>query len=318
MARLNFVLSTASPWFVYGADPRGQPELRAASIRGQLRYWLRALIGARTTDLSEVWKQETAVFGSTGSASPISVRILPLELEENAVYKVPMLPHRQGSAGDRSPTPAVGNDYRISLSFITRPGVGFPQDFMPALSLWLLLGGVGKRSRRMFGAPRVVGFSCDPEDLVIEKWWAKRPKDPNRVSLVVKDTLDRYLSHSVLADTKDIPLFPTLHPKHSWIVVGAQAYKSHAEANQALFALLRGKYREYSNKCYFGCVDRNKRRASPLIAQVRQLEGGYYPVLTFMRSKPIPENVNWKIVNNFMNDAIEEFKGETVWGGAFQ
>jgi hypothetical protein len=38
-------LETITPLFLTGADPRGEPELRAASIRGALRFWLRALLG---------------------------------------------------------------------------------------------------------------------------------------------------------------------------------------------------------------------------------------------------------------------------------
>ncbi len=38
-------LETITPLFLTGADPRGEPELRAASIRGALRFWLLALLG---------------------------------------------------------------------------------------------------------------------------------------------------------------------------------------------------------------------------------------------------------------------------------
>jgi CRISPR-associated protein Cmr1 len=321
LARLDFMLKTASPWFVYGADPRQRPELRAASIRGQLRYWLRALVGARTTDLSEVWKQETAVFGSTGSASPVSVHMLPQKLRKDDIRKVDMLPHRSGEKGSRSPSPkaeALRTDVEIHLHFLTRPGVDyFPQEFAPALSLWLLLGGVGKRSRRMFGAPYVKRVKVQPETLLSENWWAEPPKTQERFIDILRDRLAYYLPNDKLASGLTVPSFPTLHPSHSWIIVGREQFTDYEEANRALFSLLRSKtYQPYSD--YFGFVKGSDRRASPLIAQVRQLGDGCYPVLTYLRSRPYPRHVDWDIVNRFMKDAIDKFNAETAWGGPFK
>jgi CRISPR-associated protein Cmr1 len=46
----EYALTVVSPMFLNGSDTR-QPELRAASVRGQLRYWLRAYLGAQTDTL---------------------------------------------------------------------------------------------------------------------------------------------------------------------------------------------------------------------------------------------------------------------------
>lgn len=320
LAELKLTLQAASPWFLFGANPRRQPELRAASIRGQLRYWLRALIGAQTTNLSELWKQETAVFGSTGNASPVSVYILPQKVKESDVLKVNMLPHRSQGGSGASPSAeleAVKSDTNMELCFITRPGVDvFPQKFAPALSLWLLLGGLGKRSRRMFGAPHIRKITAQPETLLKEAWWTELPRTQERFVDVLKERLTDYLPVGELPSSPDVPSFPTLHPSHSWIIVGKERFRDYEEANRELFSLLRNeKYRPHSD--YFGFVRGSQRRASPLIAQIRQFEDHCYPVLTFMRSRPYPQNVNWKIVNEFMKDAIDKFDGEIVWGGAF-
>lgn len=42
---LKATLEIVTPLFLGGANPRGAPELRAASVRGVLRFWLRALLG---------------------------------------------------------------------------------------------------------------------------------------------------------------------------------------------------------------------------------------------------------------------------------
>jgi len=75
---MKVTLEAVTPLFLGGADPRGEPELRAASIRGALRFWLRALLGGviGDKDLDALRKAESAVFGSTDTgASPVVVRI---------------------------------------------------------------------------------------------------------------------------------------------------------------------------------------------------------------------------------------------------
>lgn len=74
---IKATLETVTPLFLGGADPRGAPELRAASVRGALRFWLRALLGGIIGDdkLNDLRKAESAVFGSTEGASPVVVRL---------------------------------------------------------------------------------------------------------------------------------------------------------------------------------------------------------------------------------------------------
>jgi len=57
-------LETVTPLFLGGADPRGEPELRAASFRGALRFWLRALLGGMIGDknLDALHQAEATVF----------------------------------------------------------------------------------------------------------------------------------------------------------------------------------------------------------------------------------------------------------------
>ena len=74
MAVHEFTLKVVSPMFLNGAYTQ-QPELRAASVRGQLRYWLRAYLGAQTSDLKAIWEKESAVFGSTGQGSAVNVGV---------------------------------------------------------------------------------------------------------------------------------------------------------------------------------------------------------------------------------------------------
>jgi CRISPR-associated protein Cmr1 len=236
MPSLTVKIRTVSPLFLNGAD-KGQPELRAASVRGQLRYWFRAIEGAKTSDLQAVWKAEEAIFGSTECGSHISVRLLPDS--ETKTIKTSLLPHKEGSQQN-----AINADMSFRLELVSRPGSDLPTQVSDALLIWLMLGGLGKRSRRMMGAldSDVLGES--------------KPKSPekfaNLIGLILKDIVD-------YKPTPQIPNFPTLHPDHSRIVVGKKGCASMQEADKIFFDLLHKKS-EYQ----FGSA--SPRRASPLIA----------------------------------------------------
>ncbi|MCL4880523.1 MAG: type III-B CRISPR module RAMP protein Cmr1 [Anaerolineae bacterium] len=308
MPSLSIKLKTVSPLFLNGAD-KNQPELRAASVRGQLRYWFRAIEGAKTQDLQKLWEVEEAVFGSTQHGSQVSVRFFnPDPEKEIAIASNPLLPHRTGER-EKSYTNAIidppqkqkeEDKARIFiLQLVSRPGQDLPYQASNALLVWLMLGGLGKRSRRMMGA------------LDSDMLGKNRPNSPNAlinlISMVLNDVLD-----TKKLPTLSVPSFPTLHPNHSRIVIGRKDFRSAQEANIALFSILRSnEFRQHER--VFGHAMQG-RRASPLIAQVRKIGGAYYPVLTIMRSSDLKDR-EWGILNDFMSRCEKEFNGETVWGG---
>src|SRR5882757_4581617 len=71
MRRERFDVELVTPCFVGGAE--SSAEWRAASIRGQLRWWLRAVAGA-TLSLEDVRRVETEIFGSTDRSSAVRIR----------------------------------------------------------------------------------------------------------------------------------------------------------------------------------------------------------------------------------------------------
>src|SRR5689334_2157276 len=78
MAWTTLTLTVITPLFS-GDDPSkstADSPIRVPSIRGALRFWFRALAaGHGVTNLSELWDQERAVFGSTKIPAPIALRI---------------------------------------------------------------------------------------------------------------------------------------------------------------------------------------------------------------------------------------------------
>jgi CRISPR-associated protein Cmr1 len=72
MTRETYDLELTTPCFLGGAS--GVSEWRAASVRGQLRWWFRAVAGGeRGGDLAEVRRLEDAVFGTTGQSSAVRI-----------------------------------------------------------------------------------------------------------------------------------------------------------------------------------------------------------------------------------------------------
>jgi len=176
MAKVTLHLQTVTPLFLAGADPRGMPELRAASIRGALRFWFRALLGGviGDKDLNALRKAEAAVFGSTDTgASPVVVRIQHGTLETVPFsqlaewdhtarnYRQPGIAYLFFSArktGDEPERYAIQPGTTFELELMLRPGASADRAFEQAYgALWLLthLGGIGARSRRGAGSLQV-------------------------------------------------------------------------------------------------------------------------------------------------------------------
>lgn len=297
MAHETYDLTVVSPMFLNGATPN-QPEFRAASVRGQLRYWLRAIEGAKTQDLKIVRESESATFGSTGQGSTVTVRLFP---KGNIIpEKSNMLPHRQ-EEHKRFPQPAIQPNSKAQLEFVTRLGVSIPKDAFHALNIWSLIGGLGKRSRRMFGAFMLVG-----EGLSVYK-------TPHELAQCIKKSLIAAgCEHG--SPQKAIPKFPILHPDHSWIIVGHKSFDDPESAVVSLFtSLLRSATFRPKQETFGSALPR---RSSPLIAQLRRMDGKYYAVLTALRSQPNVK-IDWEHLKRFMETAKQVFNApkENVWGG---
>jgi len=77
MRRYEVTVEFVTPCFLGGADSTTTAEWRAASIRGQLRWWFRAVAGGELNgDLKKVAAAEERLFGSTKRASRLRVRLI--------------------------------------------------------------------------------------------------------------------------------------------------------------------------------------------------------------------------------------------------
>lgn len=139
-----------TPAFVHGAYQAqigNIPELRAPSIRGQLRWWWRTLGYGSGDDLFG------SASGDRGSASRVQVRLIcPAVIRSCTAH---ILPHKE-NPGHRGPKQAIQeNQDRFTVELRpVRGGVESKQlgQLEHALEAWLLMGAVGQRANRSAGS----------------------------------------------------------------------------------------------------------------------------------------------------------------------
>ncbi|MGC8904925.1 type III-B CRISPR module RAMP protein Cmr1 [Thermus sp.] len=153
-----------TPLFGGGVEPREADPVsvvRATEVRGQLRFWWRALRGWQAKgSLEELRRLESALFGSAGEggASPVAVEVEVLKEGERvdiaqygrAVQWYLGFPLR--GEGEWAQV-KKGVAFRLRLRFPERVGeVNLAQELEAALWAWETFGGIGARTRRGFGA----------------------------------------------------------------------------------------------------------------------------------------------------------------------
>lgn len=170
MTRQTYTLELITPCFCAGADP-AQAEIRAPSIRGQLRWWFRVLGGFKSLATMPVPDQEAMIFGQTagddGCAGKLMVRISspqPRSERKNAddlgggtntplgYALFPLRPF--GESDGRRGVMAEGTQFKLDLIW-RGPSTSWP-DIHSLVLVWSHLGAMGFRSRRSMGAIRCI------------------------------------------------------------------------------------------------------------------------------------------------------------------
>lgn len=174
--KVQVTLETVTPLFLGGSNPRGEPELRAPSFRGAMRFWLRALLGGVIgDDPKKIFEHESKVFGSTEHASPVVVQMERLNLQSFGYSQLTQ--NRQGIAylffgarsfGNQPERKAIPSDFQFISTIRLRVGVQDSKALQAAAAaLWLLthLGGLGMRGRRGGGNLQVISTDWDDPSL---------------------------------------------------------------------------------------------------------------------------------------------------------
>lgn len=191
----NFEIEVLTPMFGGGvtADGHKKPHdpitpIRGASIRGQLRFWWRAVNPRGCRTVEELRAAETKIFGAASVGGLLDLRlhgpapsVRPYSVlkgsfgarrdHDGIAYGAFPLRDTTAKKGD---TPDHGVLHTVDKPFTLV--VSFPQnianDLAAAFWAWLNFGGVGGRTRRGFGA---ISLKSGPPEVSksVEDGWAK-------------------------------------------------------------------------------------------------------------------------------------------------
>ncbi|VVM05376.1 type III-B CRISPR module RAMP protein Cmr1 [Methylacidimicrobium tartarophylax] len=154
-----------TPCFCGGADP-AKAELRASTIRGQLRWWFRALGGSR--------EEEACLFGCIGDsarASCVAVRIVESpdggdrdwagwSVGSYIWYFIRSNPQRWQADGALPP----GSKAKVEIFFRRSLDSDLEKRWKDAWRAFCRFGAIGYRMTRCAGAFRVSGFDGEREE----------------------------------------------------------------------------------------------------------------------------------------------------------
>lgn len=280
MAQIVLKLQLITPLLMFGAFNGGyrdsyeaQPEIRAASIRGGLRYWLRAVYGAAYgSNITGLHEAESRIFGSTSRGSVVTVRVQhslkKVDFDPNANYArndvrwdnaLKVLPERFKLAGFKESD--TNHSQSFSLFLVSHPlrRDVFNPAFIRALFLAFTLGGFGKRARRGGGALQIVNQSDDdlpdilkplnmPDGAALAVELKKRFSEIQQAIDGLPDLRNeegQVLPKRPYAAT-DIPAYPIFAPDHCRVFVGRQGESDYLAALKQMWTLTGKYHHQYS------------------------------------------------------------------------
>jgi CRISPR-associated protein Cmr1 len=331
MQEAIFTLQTITPLFMAGADQE-TAELRAPSFRGEMRYWLRALVGGLvgtdTEGLKQVVEQETAVFGATDAGSAIRISL-------SKPSKEPQEFTEAISKWERGKQRATGKGYLLWSMRLKKP----PRYYFPAgtefqlllatqgadtinlrrsiASLWLLtqLGGIGSRSRRCAGSLAIQSVKGNITDL---------PFSTPAIAQALKQQIEQGIKTArALYSLNQQPIrnaqFDVLTKEtcRIWILQDERPWHGYEEAMRVIGESLQD-YRStipIQKRKVFGLPLKGarssvERRASPLLLRVTKLQGDKYVGIAVLfktqdASREVPL-ADYKLIENW----ADEFRGK--------
>lgn len=331
-----FQVRALTPLFIAGAD-QTSAELRAPTFRGLMRYWQRALVGGiagtDATGLQKVRQAETDLFGATDTGSSVCIRVKDVsnearEFTEKISFKVGNTWQATGKgyllwSMARSGRPEKGNvkparwyfsagtTFRVTLSTHGDENAKLKQAIA---GLWLLtnLGGIGSRSRRAAGS-----LVAQVEKGSLIDFPFQIPASATALKQQIEEGIA--LARS-LYDYEQRPIreaqFDILAPGacRIWILQDEQPWPNAEIAMQKLGERLQ----DYRSRVPIGLrkifglplmpIIRDKRRASPLLLRVAELQGNRYVGIAVL-FKTVGSDVrieDYDVIEKWVN----EFRGK--------
>jgi CRISPR-associated protein Cmr1 len=312
LKKITFEIETLTPMFIAGAE-QSKVELRAASIKGLLRWWWRAI--QAEPNIEELRKKESAIFGSSDEGvggSKFSIRVTTPD--KNPVCSYPN-PGRQDSVGylfystfmqrgKERPYFPEGSRFKIILTSKDETCLK-----IAVASLWALiyLGGLGTRSRR--GAGNIVVTNTeDKENILATEKLDFIPKGINEVEVAgwLKHNFEAINKIIITGKTKFASEYSNL--SFSRFIISTQHFTTWKDALGATgFKMFRDKNKaRIFETAAFGVpiLHRNSkttvkgkvesttinRRSSPVIFKVIRAQNNYYWFVLRLSGEFLPQS----------------------------
>lgn len=229
--------------------------VRAASIRGQLRFWWRACRAAGYVSMAEMKVREDEVWGSTERPSSVVIEVLPDQdnfITSEPAFQValeggrrkvkaspkiapyaafPLLPDKdeQRQIGWKSEDVLAGVMFTLSLRY--------PQslqfDVQAATWAWETFGGIGARTRRGFGALRLLSDGIGAHDL---------PADSVQIEQAINDQLAKFVADG--SGGHGVPKLPRNTRSDKGIAIKVTSVRSNATESWKYLADQLNNYRQ--------------------------------------------------------------------------
>jgi CRISPR-associated protein Cmr1 len=169
-SRIELQLEVVTPILGGGAVARELDDIdfiRVPAIRGHLRFWWRALCGHEFESASELYKAESALWGSAagnGGRSQVEIRINVQSKGEIDESRIRLYDSKDGkaTAGAYALFPARDQKNQKPIAPRRKPGTRFQlivdapkereSEIRETVQAWVIFGGYGSRTRRGLGS----------------------------------------------------------------------------------------------------------------------------------------------------------------------
>ena len=173
---------TTAPMFMAGTD-KDRPEMRAPSIKGNMRFIWRAI--QRADDINKLREVEGSVFGNAFGGNSTKASDMRIRIEKMNVAKgsEPMVPHRtlqeySGRGPFSGQAIREGGEFDVVITSFADEKTHI--DFIRLFAATCLLYGFGRRSRKGFGTVKIKGF--DGIGNTVYPWFAGAANNLNALS----------------------------------------------------------------------------------------------------------------------------------------
>ena len=160
--RLRFRVET--PCFCGGAEAATEPCIRAASLRGALRFWLRAL------SAHHFRAADYALFGSCNLSSSVTLTVDTHRFNAEPSGRFPPEIAYLAYGLTRRKQIPCGSEIKVSVSFSKGADERIKRLFFLSVCGLVVFGGVGARTRRGFGTLSLTAFEPQDESSEVLSW----------------------------------------------------------------------------------------------------------------------------------------------------